>query len=71
MQAAVMPPAPSFPLYDDEVQREFCGGSSCGFFMVPPLVDFSYLPGILNPDLYCSRRPAQSIRARASETLDD
>ena len=23
VQAAVTPPAPSFPLYDDEVQREF------------------------------------------------
>ena len=41
-----------------------------GFLMVPPLVDFSFLPGISNPNLYCSRLPAQSIETRSSETLD-
>ena len=42
MQAAITPPAPSFPLYDDEVQGEFLwwfflvdfDGSSIGRFIL-------------------------------------
>ena len=70
VQAVVTPPAPSCPLYDDEVQGKFCGGFSCGFFMVPPSVNLSFLPGFSNPNLYCLRHPTQSIRARSFETLD-
>ena len=37
-------------------------GSSIGQFIL--------LPSISNPNLHCSRCPAQSIGARSSETLD-
>ena len=71
VQAAVTPPAPSFPLYDDEVQGEFVVDFLVVFFlMVPPSVNLSFLPGFSNPNLYCSRRPAQSIRERSSQTLN-
>ena len=42
VQVAVTPPAPSFPLYDDEVQGEFLWWVFLWVLMVPPLVDLSF-----------------------------